>query len=99
MKRLALILAVLFASTAFGEEPEKSPVAELPEQLAGWPNLVMKTWGGTQFWSDELVFRDWRVQRNVYSDHYRLLDADDYRRAWGSPADCLSAFEKLKEEK
>lgn len=94
-----LFAVVASCSTLFAEEPNPEPARDLPAQLAGWPNLVMKTWGGTQFWTDELVFHNWRIQRNVYSEHYRLLDDQNYRRAWGSLEDCLARFEQLKKER
>jgi pimeloyl-ACP methyl ester carboxylesterase len=60
------------------------------------PNFPTATLGGTQFWSDELVFRDWRIQRNVLSGHCRLLDDRDFRMAWGTFDECRSQLEALK---
>ncbi|MEX2027297.1 MAG: lipase [Pirellulaceae bacterium] len=59
-------------------------------------NPVTKTMGGTQFWSDELVFRSWRIQQNVLTGHYRLLDESDYRQASGTFDECRRKLEKLK---
>jgi len=58
--------------------------------------VPMPTLGGKQFWADELFFHQWRIQRNVYTGHYRLLDADDYRHAWGSYDHCLAVLEEIK---
>lgn len=60
-------------------------------------NPVTKTLGGTQFWSDELVFRGWRIQKNVFSGHYRLLDDKDYRQASGDFDDCRRKLDELKQ--
>jgi len=61
-------------------------------------NLTSPTLGGKQFWTDELVFHDWRVQRNVLTNHSRLLDDKDLRRAWGSFEECREQLESLKRQ-
>jgi pimeloyl-ACP methyl ester carboxylesterase len=61
-------------------------------------NLPSATLGGTQFWSDELVYCDWRIQRNALTGHYRLLDDRDYRRAWGTFEQCQAEFARLRKE-
>ncbi len=58
---------------------------------AGVPTL-----GGKQFWADELFFHQWRIQRNVWDGHYRLLDPDDRRHAWGTYQECTAALERIK---
>ena len=47
-------------------------------------NLPMKTLGGKQLWADQRVLADWRIQKSVLTDHYRLLSPDDVRVAWGT---------------
>ena len=59
-------------------------------------NLPLPTLGGRQFWSDCQYFRGWRIQQHFYSEHFRLLDPSNTRRAWGTLEDCQTA---LKEEK
>lgn len=54
------------------------------------------TLGGRQFWADELLFQQWRIQRNVFTGHYRLLDERNRRHAWGSYGLCLAALEHIK---
>ena len=60
-------------------------------------NLPMPTLGGRQFWADCQFFRGWRIQKHVYSGHYRLLDASDIRRAWGTLEECRQALTREKE--
>ncbi len=48
------------------------------------PNMQLPTTGGTQFWRDEMVRSGWRVQRNHFTGHCRLLDHNQIRRAWSS---------------
>lgn len=58
--------------------------------------LLHKTWGGTQFWGDVHFFRGWKIQQNVYTKHYRLLNAQNYRFATGTFETCLAALEEIK---
>lgn len=60
------------------------------------PNVPMVTLGGQQFWSDELFFHQWHIQRNALTGHYRLLDELGVRWAWGSLTDCRTALEKIR---
>lgn len=62
------------------------------------PNLPLLTIGGGQFWSDELVFHHWRIQKNVLSGHYRLLDENEFRRAWGTFEQCRQKLAALRRE-
>jgi pimeloyl-ACP methyl ester carboxylesterase len=60
-----------------------------------WP---WKTLGGKQFWTDQWIERDWRIQRHAGTRHYRLLDPDDVRRAWGSHEECVACLDKVRRE-
>lgn len=62
-------------------------------------NVVTPTLGGKQFWADELWFRDWRIQRNVFTGHYRLIDDNNLRRAWGDFDDCRAKLDAIKRQK
>jgi len=62
-------------------------------------NLQLPTLGGNQFWADELFFHQWRIQRNVLTDHYRLLDRGNRRHAWGTFVQCQNALERIKLQK
>lgn len=61
-------------------------------------NIHSPTFGGKQLWSDELIFREWRIQRNALTGHYRLLDETNKRRAWGTFEQCRDKFKRLKED-
>lgn len=61
----------------------------------GW-NIAWPTMGGSQFWTDVRLHGDWRIQRNALTGHYRLLDPDNVRHAWGSLQHCVAEFEKLE---
>jgi len=59
----------------------------------------MPTLGGQQFWADELFFHQWRIQRNVVSGHYRLLDENNLRHAHGTFAACRAVLEQIKHQR
>ncbi|MCY2995875.1 MAG: lipase [Planctomycetota bacterium] len=71
---------------------------EAPAAAAGQGhlNVLTPTLGGKQLWTDELVFRDWRIQRHAYTGHCRLLDNENHRRAWGTFQHCRDALEQFK---
>jgi pimeloyl-ACP methyl ester carboxylesterase len=62
-------------------------------------NLRTPTLGGKQFWADELFFHEWRIQQNVLTGHYRLLDGNDLRYAWGTLDECKAVLERIKAER
>jgi len=70
------------------------------EPVVGNPNqLPMPTLGGKQFWADELLFHQWRIQRNVYTEHCRLLDGRNLRHASGTYDECLAVLEQIKKDR
>ena len=85
---LSLRLATLTGRLA-GQEPG----------LGGPALIPMPTLGGKQFWADELFFHQWRIQRNVFDGHYRLLDENDLRHASGSYHACRTALERIKQQR
>jgi pimeloyl-ACP methyl ester carboxylesterase len=90
-----LVAAVAIAATgpAAGDEPAAGAASPAPL------NFPTATLGGVQFWSDELVFRGWRIQQNALTGHYRLLDDHDFRMAWGTFEQCRARLEELKRER
>ena len=81
-----LCLIVLLCRTAGAAKPEST----------GELNLPTLTLGGKQFWTDELLFREWRIQRNVLTGSYRLLDGEDVRRSWGTFDQCRAKLDEIK---
>lgn len=60
------------------------------------PNWELPTMGGLQYWADEKVFYDFRIQRHVGTGHYRLLDGRDERFAWGTFEHCDAKLTEIK---
>lgn len=88
------------SSVVRADEPRADePRAESDEGVDRQPNIALPTFGGMQFWTDELVHGDWRIQRHVTTGHYRLLDPNDVRLAWGSWDQCLVRFDEVRAAK
>lgn len=98
MRRIwaAGLLAGLLAQAA-GPLCAQTPPAE-SDSISAPRGLPLSTLGSEQFWSDELIFRGWRIQQNALTGNYRLLDPNDARRAWGSYDECRAAFERAKRD-
>lgn len=59
-------------------------------------NLDIPTLGGKYLWADVILLADWRIQKNILTDHYRLLDGDNRRRAWGTYEHCQAKLATFK---
>jgi hypothetical protein len=59
----------------------------------------MKTLGGRQFWADLRHFHGWRIQRNSFTGHHRLLNPKDNRHAFGSLETCLDKLAEIKQSR
>lgn len=72
-------------------------LAKTGDRLEGipLPNIPMTTLGGHVFWKDLAQENGWRLQKNMFTNHCRILDPSDVRRAWGSEGDMLKLLESL----
>lgn len=59
------------------------------------PHAAMPTLGGRHFWMDLVVTGTYRIQRNVWTGHCRLLDVRDWRLAAGSFDRCRAAADRI----
>ena len=80
------------------DEVTHSAQEENPDRQGRNSIVSMKTMGGRQFWGDVSFFRGWRIQQNVFTGHYRLLDEKDRRHAIGSREFCKESLERAKRE-
>jgi pimeloyl-ACP methyl ester carboxylesterase len=81
------------------DSPAFSPSASAAKpDSTGKLNVPAPTLGGKQLWTDELLFRDWRIQRNVLTANYRLLDGSDVRHAWGTFAECRNRLDQIRRD-
>ncbi|MFO1020360.1 MAG: alpha/beta hydrolase [Planctomycetales bacterium] len=58
----------------------------------------MRTLGGLQFWTDQFLHGNWRIQRHALTGGCRLLDGSNVLRGWGTAEDCRARFEELRAE-
>lgn len=68
------------------------------EKLPAVPGLPNAAFGRTQFWTDELIAGPWRIQRNAFTNSFRLLDGQEYRRACGSFQECRDCLRQLSQD-
>lgn len=59
---------------------------------------MLKTLGGRQLWGDLIFLRGYRLQHNVMTNRYRLLDPHDKRVENGLESDCLKKLEQIQHE-
>ena len=59
-----------------------------------WLNLKLPTLGGKQIWTDHVWREGWSIQQNVLTGHWRVLDPNNVRHAWGSRAACDAFLEQ-----
>ncbi len=59
-------------------------------------NIFTKTAGGTQYWADVWFLHQWRIQRNVFTGRYRLLDRDNHRHASGTLDECRQEVDTIR---
>jgi pimeloyl-ACP methyl ester carboxylesterase len=57
-------------------------------------NIKAPTLGGKQFWTDHAWRRGWKIQNNVITGHFRLLNEKNVRYAWGTRQQCLAELDK-----
>lgn len=59
------------------------------------PNIPFKTLGGLVFWDTTEECNGWRLQKHEFTGHYRILDSNNIRRAWGSEKEMEGLLKKL----
>lgn len=87
--------AAALSTCIFAAALVATPATARAQDEAPW-NLPAPTLGGTQLWRDSHVYAGWRIQENVLTGHFRLLDTQDFRRAWGTYAQCKARLDDLK---
>ncbi len=87
-------LTLLFAANSASSQDEPDGDPEKKTQVT----IRMKTLGGRQFWGDVRFFHGWKIQQNVLTGHFRLLDAKDFNHAWGTLETCEEKLKQVREE-
>ena len=99
--RSLLLIALLGVTTIQSHRCSGVPAAQGEDQqetkdMPGNLNLPLKTIGGTQFWTDHRYRDGYRIQQNSLTGHWRLLDPNDVRRAWGTHESCEEALDQVR---
>jgi pimeloyl-ACP methyl ester carboxylesterase len=79
-------------------EPEtqsSGPAAAVSSVLESVP---VPTMGGRQFWTDELFFHQWHIQRNAITGRCRLLNGNNLRHALGTYEHCRAVLDGIKQQ-
>ena len=77
----AAAVAAIFRESAILQEAYGGELSDLVEALAfadAKPQYP-KTMGGKVWWRETLKKKGYRIQQNLISGHFRLLDKDDHR--------------------
>ncbi len=91
-----MFATVLGARSLFADPPQDANADANEKLVTGLMNLMSKTAGGMQFWSDVWFFHDWRIQCNALTGHYRLLDGSNRRHASGTYEACRDKMDEIR---
>lgn len=78
----------IFLFAWFSLAPPMAHAQDDQQPQPHWLNLKLPTLGGKQIWTDHVWREGWSVQQNVLTGHWRVLDPNNVRHAWGSRAAC-----------
>ena len=88
--------ASFFSNQTFAQiDPLKFGDESATEESPTPRNWQIKTFGGMQFWTDFKNLRDWRIQQNSETGHFRLIDPSAVRFAFGSRQQCDAVLAEI----
>ena len=94
-----ITVVAMVASHGVSRADETLPTVKLPSFTIPSITIPLPTLGGKQFWSDELFFHQWHIQRNVLTGHCRLLDGHNLQHASGTFDTCREKLQQVRREK
>ena len=59
------------------------------ESAGTLPNIPFPTMGGKVFWKTLAEKDGWKVQKNMFTGHCRVLNPNNVRKAWGFSEEAL----------
>ncbi|TWT53875.1 Alpha/beta hydrolase family protein [Rubripirellula amarantea] len=89
-----LVALALFLPTDVA--PKALATDESAELMNSRFNIPIKTTGGTQLWTDHCDRDGYRIQQHAFTGHWRLLDADNVRQAWGDREACQRKLDEIR---
>ncbi len=90
-------LCTLFADSQILQNAFGGELSDMLRALAfqGLPRSPRPTMGGHVWWKDVRQKNGWRIQQNIVSLHYRILDKNDGRVISSFDRDEIDAFWKM----
>jgi pimeloyl-ACP methyl ester carboxylesterase len=88
------LLVLLLAHLASGPPALAQPAPDSPPNTPAEVDAHQ----ALAFWTDLMVQHGWRIQRNVVTENFRLLDERDQVRMQGDFQACRECFERLSQE-
>jgi len=92
------MILVGFLASAGQAQPLESPFPSLDIEPFEIQEPDMQTMGGRLFWGDVYFFHEWKIQQNVFTGHYRLLNGKDIRKASGTYGECIDTLLEIRKE-
>ncbi|MDA7929143.1 alpha/beta hydrolase [Mariniblastus sp.] len=93
---LALMSMSFLSTLAIAQtDPPKTGDESATKKSPAPSNWQLKTLGGMQFWTDVKHSNGWRIQQNSETGHFRLIDPNAVRFAFGSRQQCDAAFSEI----
>lgn len=68
-------------------------LSQLSEKVGNHTDYPMAPQGLRVYWDTVCNFHGWKLQKNYYFDHFRIVDEYNIRRAWGKESDMISTLE------
>ena len=88
---MSVPLAALFR-TVFTTPRNIGRICEIFGEI---PNIEFPTMGGEVFWDTLASEGGYKLQRNVFTGHCRILDSEDIRIAWGAERSLRRRLESI----
>ena len=88
---LAILLAVLAATPELIKN-----VKNILEEIGTFPTVPTKVVNNHVMWNTLAECNGWELQQNLMTQHCRIIDPDNVRRAWGTYDAMKKALESLQ---
>lgn len=72
---------------------EPNLLLPLSKRLGSRTDFPLAVPGCRVLWNTLCNYQGWKLQKNYYYDHCRILDENHVRRAWGTESDMISILE------
>lgn len=88
---LAVLFAVLAATPALIKNVKK-----ILEEIGTFPTVPTKVVNNHVMWNTLAKCNGWELQQNLLTQHCRIIDPDNVRRAWGTHDAMEKALKSLQ---